>query len=201
MAKKKHKRSKPGRSSGKLGSDPQAIHEFGGKGDFGAPAGDQDRGTRDYVSRSTKRSDRGAAQPESFEHMGRRNHGALSPDSGPGSGSGGDLDTDIIGVGTGGSGLAQSPPAGHRPGPDDSTGSSDEMASGPHARGKHQKKDVGKIGGPSPVYRSIAQSQADAEQPGQGADSATNPDARQDDSFTGEISSSEASGRDENQGG
>src|SRR5262245_50256575 len=116
----------------KPGSNPEDARKVGGKGDFGAPAGGERTAERAYVSRNTKMSDPGAAQPWDWEHDGRRDHGAGARDTGPGSASGGDIDPDIVGVGTGGSGIATSGVIGRPAGPDDSDGTSDEFASGGH---------------------------------------------------------------------
>src|SRR5439155_7352562 len=112
----------------KPGSEADQAKMVGTKGDFGVPENPKQRGERDYVSKNTKVSDRGAAQPFAWEHMGVRDHGAGARSAGHGSSSGGDLDTDIIGVGTGGSGISASGP-GRPPGHDDSNGSSNEFAS------------------------------------------------------------------------
>lgn len=180
----------PDDTKGKVGSDPEAAKSFGGKHDFGVPANKGRTPDRDYTSHNVKASDPGNAQPDSSEFTGVRTHGAGGKASGEGSSSGGDIDPDIIGVGTGGSGIAASPP-GHRVGADDTDGTTDEMASGPHAKGENET-DVGKVGGPRPVYRSMAQANPDLQDPpgNQGSDAGTNPDARGDDSFRGEVSSS-----------
>lgn len=180
----------PDDQQGKVGSDPEAAKAFGGKRDFGVPANKGRTRDRDYTSQNAKASDPGAAQPHSSEFTGVRTHGAGGMASGEGSSSGGDIDPDIIGLGDGGSGIAASPP-GHRPGADDTDGSTNEMASGPPAAGENET-DVGKIGGPSPVYRSMVQANPDLQNPpgNEGADAASNPDARDDDSFRGEVSAS-----------
>ena len=122
----------------KPGSSVDDAKKVGGEGDFGAKAGGERTADRDYVSRNTKASDPGNAQPWDFENDARRDHGAGVRDTGPGSGSGGDLDPDIVGVGTGGSGIATSGVIGRPPGPADSDGSSDEFASGGRAEGRNQ---------------------------------------------------------------
>jgi hypothetical protein len=176
---------------GKPGSDPDAAKAVGGKGDFGIPVNRERTADRDYTSANTKASDPGAARPRSGEDD-RRSSGAGAPSSGVGSSSGGDVDTDIIGVGTGGSSISQGGPSNRPPGPDDSDGTSDEFASGPRADGKRGSK-YARIEG------SVMQSPDDSSSGpggGQGADAATNPAARGDDSFASEISSDEASGQD-----
>ncbi len=134
------KAAKNSKASPKPGSSAEDAQRIGGEGDFGAPAGGERTAERDYVSRNTKMSDPGAAQPWDFEHDGKRDHGAGGRDSGPGSASGGDLDTDIVGVGTGGTGIAQSGEINRPPGKDDSDGSSDAFASGAHAEGRNQAR-------------------------------------------------------------
>lgn len=180
----------------KPGSEAAEAKKVGGKGDFGVPAGAGPSPDRDYVSENTKRSDRGAAMPRAAEHEGVRTSGAGANAGGDGAGSGGDIDTDVIGVGAGGSGVAQSGPGG-RIGKGESDGSSDEMASGGHAQGRHQD-DAGRIGGSKRVSGATVRRSDDLSSlpEGQGADAATNPAARGDDSFAAEISSGEASGDD-----
>jgi hypothetical protein len=176
----------------------------GGKGDFGAPAGGDGRtADRDYVSRNTKASDPGAAQPFGYEQDGVRDHGAGGRASGPGSASGGDLDPDVVGVGTGGSGVSLSGNVNRPPGPDDSDGSSDEFASGAHAQGRNQP------GGPTVIRGTTHSRDLDASTGDvQGASAVTNPvhelggdvtHAPRDgasDAFAGEISEGEARGDD-----
>jgi hypothetical protein len=165
---------------GSSGEDAKAM---GGKGDFGVAEGDVVE--RTYTSANTKRADRGGAPAHSGSH-GTRTSGVGGNDSGAGSSSGGDLDTDIIGIGTG-SGVAASGKIHEPPGPDDSTGTSRDFASGPPA-----KRD--KITSqPLRVSGSTVQP-ADDNSSGQGADAAS-PSQSVNDAFAGEVSSSEASGR------
>ena len=197
--------------SPKPGSDPKEARKVGGKGDFGARAGGERTADRDYVSRNTKMSDPGAAQPWDFEQDVVRDHGAGARDSGPGSASGGDIDTDIVGVGTGWSGIATSGVTGRPPGPDDSDGSSDEFASGGHAEGRNQTNVGGKVGGSKRVDGGTTHSgdlDAHTGGDGQGSSAVTNPihelggdikHAPHDspgDAFAGEVSMGEAMGED-----
>lgn len=195
----------------KPGSSADDARKVGGKGDFGAPEGGLTGRTaeRDYVSRNTKVSDPGAANPWDFEHDGVRDHGAGGRDTGPGSASGGDVDPDVIGVGTGGSGVSLSGVTGRPSGPDDSDGSSDQFASGAHAQGRNQTLTGNKVGGSKRVTGgSTVTRDADVttgDNP-QGAAAATNPihelggdvkhspDDAYGDAFASEISSDEASG-------
>ena len=164
---------------------------------------------RTYTSENTKQADHGATQPMDYEHQKRRDHGVGGRDSGPGSASGGDLDPSFVGIG--GSSLAQdidnpsaaetdvNPANGavdaHGPDKSYSDGSSDSAASGGHAQGENQT-DVGKVGGPHPQINVVTPS--DERTTNTGADQVSHRDAADiDDSFRGEISSSEASGRDD----
>lgn len=175
----------------KPGSSREDARAVGGEGDFGESANENNRLDRDYVSRNTKMSDPGAAQPRSSGVAGARESGAGGSAVGTGASSGGDIDTDIIGVGTGGSGVAQSGSVGRPPGPDDSDGSSREFASGAPAKGEKGPR-AGKVEG-NTVDRTGG---GRATQPqGEGADSATSPAEFGDDSFKGEISSGEAGGQ------
>jgi hypothetical protein len=175
----------------KPGSSAEDARAVGGEGDFGESANENNRLDRDYVSRNTKMSDPGAAQPRSSGMAGARESGAGGSAVGTGASSGGDLDTDIVGVGTGGSGIAQSGVAGRPPGPDDSDGSSREFASGPPAKGE-KGPHAGKVEG-TIVDRSGGGRESTPQ--GEGADSATSPEQFGDDSFKGEISSGEAGGQ------
>jgi hypothetical protein len=183
-----------GKNAGTVGSDPDAARSFGGQGDFGAAVNAPLTGDRDYVSQNTKRSDPGAANPGAWEADGVRDHGAGSPSVGAGSGSGGDLDPDWVGVGSGGTGLSTSGKVHDPAGPDDNDGTSNEYASGAPAQGRNQTH-AGQVGGSkrvaggSTVARDLDMTTGPA---GEGADAATNPSARGDDSFVGEVSSGEA---------
>jgi hypothetical protein len=187
----------------KPGSNPEDAHKVGGKGDFGPAGGDGRTADRDYVSRNTKASDPGNAQPWANEQDAVRDHGAGGHASGPGSSSGGDLDPDVVGVGAGGSGVSLSGKVGRPPGPDDTTGSTDEFASGGHAQGRNQP------GGPTAVRGTTHSADRDASTGDvQGASAVTNPvhelggDVKHaphdgaSDAFAGEISQGEAEGDD-----
>lgn len=183
-------------ASWKPGSEAAAAKDVAGKGDFGVPVGSGPSLERDYVSANTKRSDPGNAPPRSGEEEGLRTTGAGANATGDGSGSGGDLDPDFIGVGTG-TGISISGPS-DRVGADASDGTSAEMASGGPAQGLNQT-GVHRVGGNKRIAgTTFDRSRGDASTSGdgQGADAITNPAARGDDSFAGEISSGEASGDD-----
>ena len=190
----------------KPGSEPARARNVAARGDFGVPVGTGRTRDRDYVTQNTKRIDRGTQHPASHEHDGDRSSGAGGTYSGPGSSSGGDLDTDITGVGFGG-GVSQAGPDDHV-GADASDGTSNEFAS-PVPPGRpgevdvvpaqrRNQRGVGKVGGSKRVRGSVVSRDADVStgQDAQGADAATNPNARGDDSFAAEISGGEASGED-----
>ena len=166
------------------GSSKADAKAVGGKNDFGAREGDVVE--RSYVSRNTKKSDPGAAVP----HAGvdeSRIAGVGGNLSGTGSSSGGDLDTDIVGVGTG-RGMATSGKIHEPAGPDDTTGTSREFASGPPAEGKQPSPQNRKVRGSTvqlPDERTAG--------PG-GSDASPNPDVGNA-AAAGEVSSDEASGR------
>ena len=193
----------------KPGSQAEDARNVAPPGDFGAPVGAARTADRDYVSRNTKRSDRGNMHPASHEREGDRSSGAGAPASGPGSSSGGDVDTDITGVGFGGSGIAQAgPDSDAEIGAAASDGTSNEFAS-PVPRGRpgevevipaqrRNQRGVGEVGGSKRVRGSVQTRDADVSTgaDAQGADAATNPRARDDDAFMGEVSTGEAAGDD-----
>ena len=189
-------------TTGKVGSDPRAARKVGGKLDFGVPETGSER-DRQYVSQETRLNDPGSA-PEHSHNTGDRVTGAGGNASGVGSSSGGDVDTDLVGVGTGGVGLAQD-------GPDRTEGAdiiegdqpvSEAFASKQLPRGKNIKVDPNRK---APSQRNkpmkgttIDRSGGDVSTTGEGQGPAavTNPLARDDDSFAGEINIDEASGID-----
>lgn len=168
------------------GSSAEDAKAVGGKGDFGVPEGDV--AERTYTSVNTKRSDPGAAPVRSGSD-GSRTSGVGGYNSGVGSSSGGDLDTDIVGVGTGG-GVAASGKIHEPPGPDDATGTSSDFASGAGSGGADPSAP------PQWVQGSTVQPADDRTAGSQGADAASHPEPG-DDAFAGEISSDEATGRNE----
>ncbi|MDB5295532.1 MAG: hypothetical protein JWO31_1515 [Phycisphaerales bacterium] len=174
----------------KPGSEGEQAKDVATGGDFGVSVERASQADQDYTNRNTKMSDPGAAQPWSRESLdGTRTAGAGARDNGVGSGSGGDLDPDLVGVGTGGSVVSQSGPS-DRSGADDTDGTSDQFASGKHATG-----DV--PAGANRFRGSTFTGEPEAVTSPGGADNATNPDLRDDDSFKAEISSGEARGEDQ----
>ncbi|MGN6726765.1 MAG: hypothetical protein ACTHLZ_12650 [Tepidisphaeraceae bacterium] len=175
----------------KPGSRPEDAAHVGGRGDFGVK--ENDVAERTYTSENTKHADRGAAQPMSYEHDGRRQSGAGGHDSGPGSSSGGDIDTDFVGLG--GSGLAADIPTAVGTGADETDGSSRAAASGRPAKGQNETL-VGKVGGAKPQVNVVTP--PDVRTRDTSSDEASHAEEDNiDDSFRGEISSSEADGRDD----
>jgi hypothetical protein len=168
----------------KVGEDPNAAKNFGGKHDFGAP--ESDRIQREYASRAARAQDKGGT-PGHATGDGQRVEGVGSNASGPGSGSGGDLDTDIVGVGTGGAGVATSGQIHEPPGPDDARTNS------------AQKTNPVRHGASQPVKGTTFDrtgGDVSTTGAGQGAASVTNPNDPDNDANLGEISNDEASGAD-----
>jgi hypothetical protein len=188
----------------KPGSSADDAKAVGGSGDFGAREGDAAQAN--YASRAVRNQDKGVVPVEANHPTlagGDITSGAGMPASGDGGNSGGNLDPDIVGVGTGGSGIATSGATHRGPGPDDSDGSSDEFASGPHAKGENQTgvgKQMYNVDEEAKVSGSVV-APADDLSTGQeerGADAVNVKDDNDlDDSHAGEISSAEASGRDQ----
>ena len=79
----------------KVGSDPAATHNFGGKNDFGIPARDAKAPLPD--GGREKGPEQGTGPTRSGED-GVRVDGVAYPTGPAGSGSGGDLDPDVIGL-------------------------------------------------------------------------------------------------------
>jgi hypothetical protein len=166
------------------GGSPEDAKAVGGKGDFGVP--EKDVIERTYTSENTRHADPGGATARAGSDESRVS-GVGGHESGPGSSSGGDLDPDLIGLGTGG-GVAASGKVHEAPGPDDATGTSADFASGPPARGSNQGTDEHPIRGTTVQYPDDRTTSPD------GADSASHAEG-DDDSFAGEVSGDEASGR------
>jgi hypothetical protein len=171
------------KQSPKPGSSADDAKKVGGKGDFGAA--ESDVVERNYTSANTKHSDPGGANPRGGSL--NRETGVGANASGPGSASGGDVDTDIVGIGSG-RGIAQNgPDKNYKGGPDEAqqTSNRHEVRPTPH-------QDLNTPGkGQSTIFSSTD----NAQNASQGADAVTNPSSRGDDSFAAEVSSDEASGR------
>ena len=175
----------------KPGSRAEDAAKVGGHGDFGVH--ENNVAERTYTSENTKHADPGASQPMSFEHDGRRQSGAGGHDSGPGSSSGGDIDTDFVGIG--GSGLAADISKTVGTGADQSDGTSRSAASGGPAQGRNET-NVGKVGGAKPQINMVTP--PDGRTRDAGSDEVSHAEEDNiDNSFRGEVSSAEASGRDD----
>lgn len=174
---------KPGSSS----ADAAALS---GERDFGIH--EKDVAERTYTSQNTKAADHGSAQPNSYEHTGNRQSGAGARDSGPGSASGGDIDTDFVGLG--GVGLSSNIDKQAPHDASDTDGSSRNAASGNASTGQ-RPTDVGAVGGFHEQVNVVTAGNDGNSDAGADAVSHTDPNDI-DDSFRGEVSSAEASGRD-----
>jgi hypothetical protein len=126
-------------SGGKVGSSRNAARNVAGRGDFGIEA--SNRRVARGASAKAKRRAAGDRDPDDRQPRAgteSREAGVGSRESGPGSGSGGDIDTDVVGVGDA-RGLSQSGPDDEADiGAADTTGGSEQFASGPPARGDNQ---------------------------------------------------------------
>ena len=174
----------------KPGSNPDDAKAISGTGDFGVH--EKDVAERSYASENTKASDPGSAQVNSYEHRRTRQSGAGGKDNGPGSASGGDVDESFVGIG--GSSLASNITKGEQGGAAETDGSSRNAGAGGPALGENQTH-VGEVGGPKPQLKTVFR--ADDRTIGTSADEVDNAGDTIDDSFRGEISSGEASGRDD----
>lgn len=174
----------------KPGSSVKDATQVGGKGDFGVH--ENDIAGRSYASENTKASDPGHAQAPSYEQRRGRVSGAGGKASGPGSSSGGDIDPSVVGIG--GSGLAADISKNENGGAAESDGSSRNAGAGGPAKGENETL-VGKVGGAKPQLKTVVT--ADDRTTSSAADEVDNAGDTIDDSFRGEISSGEASGRDD----
>ena len=196
--------SKRHRSSGKVGSDPQADKEFGGELDFGIPA---KKASPDEPDGGRAKGPEQGTGPMRSGDRGVRTSGVGHAPGRAGAGSGGDLDTDFIGL-DGKGGVAAAPASGRTRGPDITEGGSAPFASGAPAEGKNQKPERKIVkgstvdrsggdasttgaGGGSDTTEGPAQSEI-AEETGAAFD--RKPDIP-DNAAAGEISGGEASGQ------
>ena len=162
---------------GSSAADAKAV---GGRDDFGVP--ESNIIGRTYTSENTKRADPGGAPARAGEGD-LRTSGVGGNSSGVGSSSGGDVDTDLIGIGSG-TGISTSAPLREPRGPDDV----------PEDSGSSQGRSRGVYRAPHPMRGSTVQVPDDQTIGGTGADSAGGTHGDEDASV-GEISSDEASGR------
>ncbi len=116
-----------------VGTDPKALHDVGGKGDFGIPA----RTTVLKDHEGTIEGRPAGSAPGYSGSKGVRTTGVGSSGGEPGHDSGGDIDADFIGFGSSG-GLAAKPvDADELTGADVTDGSRDKFASGGPAAGRN----------------------------------------------------------------
>jgi hypothetical protein len=136
-------KSSRGQDTGKVGSDPDAVHKVGGKGDFGHPVVPQ---SVERINEDDPIERPAGSAIGTGDDLGRRTVGVGARGGGDGNSSGGDLDTDFVGV-AGGAGLTQSAGGSVTTGPASTDGSSDEFAGpGGHAKGENALPR-GQIGG------------------------------------------------------
>ena len=166
------------------GSSVEDARAVGGKGDFGVP--ESNVVGRTYTSTNTKRADRGNAPPRGGADESRTT-GVGGNASGDGSSSGGDLDTDIVGVGTDGTGIAAS-------GRIDEPTEKDAAQPLPSHQIDARQRGVFHPGSADAPKGSTVERAGDDADGETGADAAANTH-RDDDSFAGEVSNDEASGR------
>jgi hypothetical protein len=125
----------------KVGSSPKSAKTFGGKTDFGVEQKPRLAEFSKRKSREAKFTPAGSHTADPRQEIGAtqaaRVSGVGKANAGPGGASGGDIDPDVVGVGDGRA-LAQSGPDEKVWGPEWTTGGSEEMASGPPAKGENQ---------------------------------------------------------------
>ena len=175
-------------NSGKVGTDPKALHDFGGKGDFGIPV-HQDI-VRDHEGVIEGRP--GGSSPGDSPSNHDRTIGVGSNGTHPGEGSGGDIDTDYIGLG--GPALGGRAPFRDQTEAETSTDPSRNFASGKPAAGKnnlpaHQHGASGNAHGDSTDHSGTSQYDAEGRAAG-----AVNPIHDDTPGAEGEITQDEATG-------
>ncbi len=151
------KREASKQKPGKVGSDRKAAEKVGGKNDFGHPVhpGSVVRlNEDDPIDRPAGSALGDGPKP------GRRTSGVGALGGGDGASSGGDIDTDFVGI-AGGAGLSQSAGGTVTKGPASTDGSSDEFASGGHAKGQNSVPK-GTVGSGGPVKGGSTISEPDA---------------------------------------
>ena len=194
----KHESKTPAAPSGApVGSDPKALHDLGGKGDFGIVA-------RDPVIRDREgdiESRPAGSAPGYSGSKGVRTTGVGSAGGEPGHDSGGDVDTDFNGFGTTGGIAAKPVSEDELTGADVTDGSRDKFASGSPAAGRNTIRPGSH--GSVPTFKGdvVDHSGADASTVNPNAAGAVNPvSASTIPGAEGEIGMDEASG-DVDQGG
>ena len=121
-------------TGGPVGSDPKAVYDVGGKGDFGNPVHvDVVRENEDGVIEGRP----AGSAPGYSGAKGVRTTGVGGTSGEPGHDSGGDVDTDFIGFGGGGAISAKPIDPEELTGADVTDGSRDKFASGGPAAGRN----------------------------------------------------------------
>ena len=182
-------------SIGKVGSDTNALHEFGGKGDFGIPA-------RTDVLKAHDGEIEGrpaGSAPGNTGARGVRTTGVGSAGGEAGHDSGGDLDPDWIGL-DGHGGISAKPVLGHTDGPDDAGEPTDTFASGKRSNGQSKIKPGTHGAAPNAQGDYVDHSGDDTSTINTNAAGSVNAPRGEDPGAEGEISGAEASGNVE-QGG
>jgi hypothetical protein len=136
---KSAKRRTPTRTRSKVGGSAKAAKSFGGKADFGV--GNSNRPAQRAASRTSRERSTQRRNPRDLPPRAgveSREAGVGGQESGPGSYSGGDVDPSVIGVGTGSGVAASGPDDESNIGAAETTGGSEEFASGPPAAGRNQ---------------------------------------------------------------
>jgi hypothetical protein len=183
-------------SKGKVGSDPNAAHNVGGKGDFGIPA--RSDVLKDHEGQIVGRP--AGSAPGNTGSRGIRTTGVGSAGGEAGHDSGGDLDPDWIGL-DGKGGLSAKPVLGHTDGPDDAGEPSDTFASGKPSKTEHPKHKPGSHGAaPNAQGDYVDHSGSDTSTNNTNAAGSVTASNGADPGAEGEISNAEATGNVE-QGG
>jgi hypothetical protein len=183
------------KSTGKVGTDPEALKNVGGKGDFGIPA----RDAKAYAHLDDIEGRPAGSAPGNTGARGLRTTGVGSAGGEPGHDSGGDLDTDTIGFGEHGA-IAAKPVTGHVDGPDDAGDPSATFASGKRSEGRGNLKPG--THGAAPKFKgdTVDHSGTDASTIGPNAGGTTATEQVDEPGAEGEIGLDEARG-DVEQGG
>ena len=129
----KHDTGATGSKTGAVGTDAKALHDVGGKGDFGIPS-------RTNVAKAHDGEIEGrpvGSAPGYSGAKGVRTTGVGGTGGEPGHDSGGDLDTDFNGFGGTGAIAAKPADPSELTGADVTDGTRDKFASGPPAAGRN----------------------------------------------------------------
>jgi hypothetical protein len=186
----KHQDNAGGGRSGAVGTDPKALHDVGGKGDFGIPA-------RSTVVKATDGEIEGrpaGSAPGYSGSKGVRTTGVGGRGGEPGHDSGGDIDLDFNGFGGGGAIAAKPVDPSELSGADVTDGSRDKFASGGPAAGRNTIHPG--THGTAPAFKGdvVDHGGGDASTNGPNAAGSVNPSREDGPGTEGEINLDEASG-------